>query len=211
MKKSYSQFTAEDLAGLGLRTITAPLRLGGQPVEPSAWLLQTLAYNHALPASTEKARSELLIAPLLVELKQRNKDKMTVFSGYPFDVDESRGLRGYCDYLISRRHNAVFIESPVIAIVEAKKDQDLIDASPQCIAEMYAARLFNEQRQEPQPCIYGAVTTGYDWLFLRMEDSQVSLDTERYAIQSLAELLGAWQRVIEGITDIAAAEVTPPG
>lgn len=198
MKKSYSQFTAEDIAALNLTVISGRVIPDSTPLQPSAWLLQTLAYHHELPASTEKARSELLIAPLLVELKQRNREKMTVFSGYPFDIDKPRGLRGYCDYLISRKHNAVFIESPVIAIVEAKKDQDLIDASPQCIAEMYAAQLFNERHHKPQPYIYGAVTTGYDWLFLRIEGSLVLIDIERYTIQNLAELLGAWQTVIDG-------------
>ena len=171
-----------------------------QPMEPSAWLLQTLAYNHALPTSTEKARSELLIVPLLVELKQRNSQKMTVFSGYQFDIDKARGLRGFCDYLISRKYNAVFIESPVIAIVEVKKDQDLIDAAPKCIAEMYAARIFNERHHEQPAPIYGAVTTGYDWLFLRMDDNQVFIDTDRYMIKNLAELLGIWQAVIDAFS-----------
>lgn len=197
MRKSYSQYTAADLAELGLSVITQRLMTNSQPVEPSAWLLQTLAYNHALPASTEKARSELLIAPLLVELKQRNSLKMTVFSGYQFDIDKARGLRGFCDYLISRKHNAVFIESPVIAIVEVKKDQDLIDAAPQCIAEMYAARIFNERHHEQPASIYGAVTTGYDWLFLRMDESEVFIDTDRYTIQNLPALLGIWQTVID--------------
>jgi hypothetical protein len=197
MKKSYSQFTAEDLADLGLTVVGGRLMDSIVPVQPSAWLLQTLDYNRALPASTEKARSELLIAPLLVELKQRNRDKITVFSGYPFDIDKSRGLRGYCDYLISRKPDAVFIEAPLIAIVEAKRDQDLIDASPQCIAEMYAAQLFNERHHDPQPYIYGAVTTGYDWLFLRIETSRVLIDNERYTMQNLAQLLGAWQRIID--------------
>lgn len=205
MKKSYSQFTAEDLTALGIAVITERVITDITPVEPSAWLLQTLSYNHALPASTEKARSELLITPLLVELKQRNPDKMTVFSGYPFDIDKQRGLRGFCDYLISRKHNAAFIESPVIAIVEAKKDQDLIDASPQCIAEIYAAQLFNERHHEPQPYIYGVVTTGYDWLFMRMEGNRVSIDTERYAIQNLGALLGVWQTIIDGVSQEGAA------
>jgi hypothetical protein len=198
MKKSYSQFTIEDIAALGLCVITERLLPPTPTVEPSAWLLQTLEYNHALPAGSEKARSELLIAPVLVELKQRNREKLTVFSGYPFDIDQQRGLRGYCDYLISRKHNAVFVESPVVAIVEAKRDQDLIDASPQCIAEMYAAQIFNERQQQPQPRIHGAVTTGYEWLFLRLQGSQVAIDSDRYTIQNLPELLGAWQSLIDG-------------
>jgi hypothetical protein len=197
MKKSYSQYTAEDLAELGLAIKIQGMFSDTQPVEPSPWLLQTLAYHRALPASTEKARSELLIVPILVELKQRNADRITVFSGYPFEVDKQRGLKGFCDFLISMKPAAAFIESPVVAIVEVKKDQDLIDASPQCIAEMYAAQVFNEHRGEQFPCVYGAVSSGYEWLFLRLEENRVSIDANRYMMQNLPELLGVWQAVID--------------
>ncbi|MFZ4698935.1 MAG: hypothetical protein ACOYMG_02690 [Candidatus Methylumidiphilus sp.] len=199
MKNSYSQYTAEDLGELGISVTMQQLFDEIKAVNPSPWLLQTLAYNNALPTSTEKARSELLITPVLVELKQRNTEKISIFSGYPFDIDKKRGLKGFCDYLISNKHNAAFVESPVIAIVEVKKDQDLIDASPQCIAEMYAAQLFNQHHQENIPCVYGAVTSGYEWLFLRLEDNQVQIDYSRYFIQNLPELLGAWQTIIDSL------------
>jgi hypothetical protein len=200
MKKSYSQYTAEDLSSLELTVNTAKLLDNFKLVEPSAWLLQTLNYNSILPVSTEKARSELLITPILVELKQKNIEKFTVFSGYQFDVDKSRGLKGFCDYLISKKYNAAFVESPVVAIVEVKKDQDLMDASPQCIAEMYAAKLFNERKNENFPFIYGAVTTGYEWLFLKLEDNTVTIDINRYMLRNLPELLGVWQLVIDQFT-----------
>ncbi len=199
MKNSYSQYTAEDLGELVISVAMQQLFDEIKAVNPSPWLLQTLAYNNALPTSTEKARSELLITPVLVELKQRNTEKISIFSGYPFDIDKKRGLKGFCDYLISNKHNAAFVESPVIAIVEVKKDQDLIDASPQCIAEMYAAQLFNQNHQENIPCVYGAVTSGYEWLFLRLEENQVQIDYSRYFIQNLPKLLGAWQTIIDSL------------
>ena len=86
MKKSYSQYTAEDLAGLGLSvTMQRLFDEVTTDVAPTPWLLQTLAYNNTLPTSTEKARSELLIMPVLVELKQRNPEKIAIFSGHQFD------------------------------------------------------------------------------------------------------------------------------
>ncbi|MEG3979123.1 hypothetical protein QT970_31610, partial [Microcoleus sp. herbarium8] len=36
--------------------------------------------------------------------------------------DAARGLSGYCDFLISRSPEQLVIESPVIALVEAKND-----------------------------------------------------------------------------------------
>ena len=196
MKKSYSHFTSEDLADLGISVITAGLFANISKIKPSAWLLQTFSYNKNFPVSTEKARSEFLVAPILVELKQQNLDKLTVFSGYQFDIDKDRGLKGFCDYLISKKSNAVFIESPVVALVEVKKDQDLIEAAPQCIAEMYAATIFNQKNKTPIPVIFGVITTGYEWLFLKLENQEVVIDTTRYNIADLEDLLGVWQTII---------------
>ena len=196
MKKSYSHFTSEDLADLGISVITAGLFANISKIKPSAWLLQTFSYNKNFPVSTEKARSEFLVAPILVELKQQNLDKLTVFSGYQFDIDKDRGLKGFCDYLISKKSNAVFIESPVVALVEVKKDQDLIEAAPQCIAEMYAATIFNQKNKTPIPVIFGVITTGYEWLFLKLENQEVIIDTTRYNIADLEDLLGVWQTII---------------
>ncbi len=196
MKKSYSHFTATDLAGLGISVVTAVLFSNISKIKPSAWLLQTFSYNKNFPVSTEKARSEFLVAPILVEIKQQNLDKLTIFSGYQFDIDKERGLKGFCDYLISKKSNAAFIESPVVALVEVKKDQDLVEAAPQCIAEMYAATIFNEKNKTLIPVIFGVITTGYEWLFLKLENKEVIIDTRRYSITDLEDLLGVWQTVI---------------
>ena len=84
-----------------------------------------------------------------------------------------------------------------MAIVEAKHNQDLPDASPQCIAEMYAAQLLNEKNHDVVPVIYGVVTNGYEWLFLQLEQNQVLLDINRYGIKNLPELLGVWQIIVQ--------------
>jgi type I site-specific restriction endonuclease len=117
-------------------------------------------------------------------------------------VDAKRGLNGYCDFIISKKYNAVFIESPLIVLVEAKHNQDLPDASPQCIAEMYAARIFNDRNGENTPFIYGVVTNGYEWLFLRLENEQVIIDMDRHTLQNLPKLLGVWQTVIDYFSSI---------
>lgn len=91
----------------------------------------------------------------------------------------------------------MFIESPLCAVVEAKHNQDLLDAVPQCAAEMYAAQLFNEQQGNNISNIYGIVTTGYDWLFLKLNNQTLFVDNERYFLNNLAELLGCWQQIID--------------
>lgn len=197
MKKSYSNFTQEDIAALGLSTVRGQLFQEVRPVQASEWLLKTLEINHTLPSNSEKAKSELFIAPVLTDITLRNPKKLTYFSGYQFNVDSKRGLKGYCDFIVSKKYNAAFIESPLVAVVEAKTSQDLADAAPQCIAEMFAAKLFNEARDDNLPAVYGAVTNGYEWVFLRLEDMCVTLDIDRYGLKNLPELLGVWQGIIE--------------
>lgn len=172
MKKSYSNFTIEDIKNLGLVTIRGLLFETIAPIEASEFLLKTLAINREVPAESAKAKSELLITPILSEIRLINNKKMTYFSGYKFNVDAQRGLKGFCDFIISRKYNAAFIESPLMAIVEAKHNQDLLDAAPQCIAEMYAAQIFNQRNEEEVPFIFGAVTNGYEWLFLRLQNDR---------------------------------------
>ena len=199
MKKSYSQFKPEDIKDLGLNVIrgklfTETIKL----VTPSDFLLKTLAINSEIPIESEKAKSEFLIVPILTEIRVNNPKKFTYFSGYQFNVDSQLGLKGFCDFIISKKYNAAFIESPLVAVVEVKNNQDLPDASPQCIAEMYAAQLYNEKNEEKITVIYGAITNGYEWIFLKLEDKEVILDTNRYGLKNLPELLGVWQIIIDG-------------
>jgi len=196
MKKSYSNFTVADIKELGISTINQRLFSEILLVTPSDFLIQLLKNYEGVPLQSEKAKSEILITPIINEIRLRNPKKMTYFSGYQFNVDEKRGLKGFCDFLISARYNAVFIESPVLAVVEAKHNQDLLDAAPQCIAEMYAAQLFNNQENHPDSIIFGAITNGYEWIFLKLDAMQVYLDTKRYTLEDLPQLLGAWQMIV---------------
>ena len=197
MKRSYSHFKIEDIRELGIKVSRQKLFDKVENLHPSEWLLQTLSINQQIPAESEKAKSELIISPILNELFIKNPKRFTYFSGYQFNVDPKLGLKGFCDFIISQKYNAAFIESPLVAIVEAKQNQDLVDAAPQCIAEMYAATIFNEKENTPVPIIYGIVTNGYEWLFLKLENTQVAIDTERYVLKNLPELLGVWQIIID--------------
>jgi type I site-specific restriction endonuclease len=196
MKKSYSKFTFEDIEDLGLQIKRDYLFNTVKEIPPSNWLLQTLTINQQVPIDSEKAKSELVITPILNEVRTQNPKQFTYFSGYQFTVDAKKGLTGLCDFIFSKQYDAAFIKTPLVAIVEAKHNQDLPDASPQCIAEMYAAYLLNEKNHDEIPVIYGAVTNGYEWLFLQLEKNQVVLDINRYGIKNLPELLGVWQLIV---------------
>ena len=168
------------------------------PIVPSDYLTETLRRNLALALAvgTEKARSELLISPVLVEVRELLERTVSIFSGTDFTVDESLGLNGICDFLISRSEEQLLIEAPVIAIVEAEKD-DLNSGMGQCIAEMIAAQKFNEMNSVPIQDIYGTVTTGSTWRFLKLNAKTVSIDLTDYPISPIDQVLGILNYLVQ--------------
>ena len=197
--KSYSKFTPEDVLNLDIKTIAKAVLGKHETVEPSAFLLQTLADNEGLPMATEKAKSEHIVAPILKEIRRNNLDKMTYFSGYTFNVDKKRGLVGRCDFILSLKPHSINIEAPLFCMVESKSEApDDANAIAQCIAEMYAARLFNEQHNNVHiKIIYGAITNGYEWIFAKLEGDTAFIDiTNRYPHTDLPRILGALQHII---------------
>ncbi len=194
--KSYSDYTLGDLRTLcGIDNSKLQFNLLKKRVEPSDLLIKTLERNQVQPINTEKARSELLITPVLVEWLSNNPHKLQYFSGNTFDVEPSKALKGRCDFLFTK-HFSVDIVAPVVAMFEAK-DDNVDNWYGQCGAEMFAARLFNERSNEPYRIIYGAVTDGFEWVFLRLEDEMLYIDTARYYLKALPDLLGALQNVAD--------------
>jgi hypothetical protein len=156
----------------------------------SSYLAQTLKRNVplALAINTEKARSELIIINILLELREQLHDKISLFSGIDFTVDKEKGLNGFCDYIISLSQEQLYLESPIITIVEAK-NENIIGGLGQCIAEMVAAKIYNDKEQLVLPIIYGAVTTGDEWKFLKLESNRVFIDSDVYYISDINKIV----------------------
>lgn len=162
-----------------------------KPVLPSA-TLKTLLSDYiplATSISTEKARSEFLIAPILAEVRRLLNNQISLFSGNEFNVDQQRGLQGFCDYLISGSKEQLYITAPVTIIFEAKKE-DIIGGLGQCVAAMVAAQLFNQKKGNDIERIYGSVTTGTNWKFLFLEGTIVYIDEIEYYIKEVDKILG---------------------
>ena len=189
----YSEFTIEAVKsrfGLAIGEAPAPFA-AWPPVAPGALLTETLAETLplAVAISTEKARSELVIAPVLLEARRRAGRPVSLFSGIDFPVDAAQGLTGVCDFLLSLSAEQLTVEAPAVVVVEAKND-NLKAGLGQCIAEMVAARLFNERRGRELPRVYGVVTTGSLWKFLALEAGAVVLDPAEYHISDLSRVVG---------------------
>lgn len=196
---SYSQFNISNIENLfHIELIeTESLFSDIQPAQVSERLLDILKYNiHlALANNTEKARSEMIIAPMLIELKRLFPNKISLFSGLEFNIDEERGLAGYCDFIISKTAEQLFVKSPVIMLVEAK-NESIKNGIAQCIAEMIAAQIFNQQQNTSTEIIYGIVTTGTSWKFLKLMSNQVKIDLMEYYISELEKIWGILKTIV---------------
>ena len=165
------------------------------PFVPSQHLLDDVAEAKDMPLLSEKAKSELLISPIVRELKRQNKH-ISIYSGYAFNIDSQSDLVGTPDFMISAKPKIVELQTPIFCLVESK-NRIPDEGYAQCAAEMYAARLFNQQNNEPYDTVYGAVTNAFEWIFLKLENNTVLIDKNRYFLNDLPTLLG----ILQFITD----------
>jgi hypothetical protein len=157
----------------------------------SSLLAEILNYNLpiALGSNSEKARSEMIIAPILVDLRRQLNEQINLFSGVDFTVDETKGLNGTCDFIITKSPEILIVTAPVITIIEAKKEN--INAGlGQCAAAMVASQIFNQRSESEIKTIYGAVTTGSIWQFLKLEGQTLSIDLSEYYLKDVDKILG---------------------
>ncbi|MDJ0367750.1 hypothetical protein QMK33_21605 [Hymenobacter sp. H14-R3] len=88
---AYSDFTLERLIrefGVKVRGERS-LFTDVAPIEPSPWLLESLARANNIGFGSEKSRSERLVSPVLMELSNLNHDNFAIISGANLDVDTS--------------------------------------------------------------------------------------------------------------------------
>ncbi|MEM9005281.1 MAG: hypothetical protein AAGE59_17380 [Cyanobacteria bacterium P01_F01_bin.86] len=193
MHMPYSNFTLSKVkADFRLTTVeTEVLFPQVVPLSPSKLLTLNLEENLSLATAinTEKARSELIIMPVLTDVKRQLKGQVSLFSGVDFNVDAARGLNGTCDFILTRSSEQFFVTQPVVTIVEAKRE-NIPSVLGQCIATMLAAQQFNLQEGETVGSIYGAVTTGTDWKFLKLHNQVAYIDRSDYFISETDKILG---------------------
>ena len=184
---SYSKFTLEEvLTKFDLTLVENLGKFNNLPeVTPSQLLKETLEDNIplAVAIATEKARSELIVSPILVAVRKHLNKQISLFSGMEFNVNIELGLTGFCHFIISRSNLQTIIQAPVVTLVEAKNN-NIKSGFGQCLAEMVAAQIFNQNRGNQIPQIYGAITTGTAWQFLELEGQNVVLDLEGYSLKN---------------------------
>lgn len=165
------------------------------PKEISQRLQEDLEDAKEIPIMTEKAKSEVIVYPILREIKKSNPN-INFFSGYTLNVQAKELLTGKPDFMISAKPHKSQLKAPIFCLLEAKNGM-VEEGYAQCAGEMYAARLFNQENGEPYQTIYGAVTNAYEWVFLKLEKDTIWIDTERYFLNEVTKILGILQFIIE--------------
>jgi hypothetical protein len=196
---AYNRFTIDSIRKeFGIEIVGNHLIFNDiHPISPSDLLSKFLERYLPLGSAigTEKARSEFIIAPMLAEITEITEHRISLFSGTEFNVDEEKGLNGRCDFIISASGNQYALTAPVLTVVEAKNDN--INAGfGQCMAEMIAARIFNEAEGNKRKAVYGSVTTGSVWRFLKLEGDRIYIDKKEYFIDSPEQILGILSQIV---------------
>jgi hypothetical protein len=190
---AYSDFTVTRVKqDFGIQTIEGQAFFPEiVPVTPGQTLVDFLAESFPLASmlKSEKAKSEFIIGPVLLEVRRQMKQQISLFSGEDFNVEADVGLSGVCDFLLSRSTEQLEIEAPAIVVVEAKR-ADINTGMGQCMAEMVAAQRFNQKAGKPLKSVFGCVSSGVLWRFLKLEGQVITIDVDDLGLKPIDRLLG---------------------
>lgn len=135
--------------------------------------------------TSEAARREFLIAPILIDLARYHHVKVKV----EFPIEVSRQLRGTIDYYIQSKQQFLIIEA---------KNADIQRGFLQLAAELIA---LDQWTEATSPTLYGAVSIGNVWQFGKIDrtEKHMTQDLNLYRVpadlhellQTLLGILGA--------------------
>jgi hypothetical protein len=189
---AYSDFTIEQvIEQFDLAVQEQQPILESQPVAPSTLLVQILERElpWAVTVGSEIARYSGIIAQVLLEVRALRQQQISVFAGKEFNVNPSQKLNDYCDFLVSLSPVQSVIQAPVAIVAEAKRGI-LENGLGQCVAGMVAAQQFNQKHKLEIPLVYGSVTDGSKWKFVKLQAQQLTIDVTEYDLVPIERLLG---------------------
>lgn len=203
---AYSDFSLEDLEQtFGVSNFVGRVFSDLPPLEPSQWLRETLEMTAELPVRSEKAKSEMIVFPILAELRRQNQQFFTIHSGDNLNANEEMGLKGECDFILAKETHSFTLNCPIMSVVEAKKNDTELGIA-QCAAQLIGAKQFNEKKGVHLPFLYGCVSTGDDWLFLKLENNCLLIDIRKYYLVELGELLAIFQVILDSYKKILTTD-----
>jgi hypothetical protein len=183
--------TEDILAELGYSFLRARMTLPSSPRIPQRLPELRQQIEELLPLvtlSSETARREIMVAPVLAELARFCKCQMRL--EYPLQINSR--LKGNLDYLL--RNINVDQRYKNFLVVEAKND-DLSRGFTQLSAELIALAIAEEQ-----DILYGAVTVGDTWRFGLLEQQHLRI-TQDIALYRVPDDLDVLMQILIGIIE----------
>jgi hypothetical protein len=165
-------------------------------IEPSSLLKMVIERATLAPLSTEKAVSERVISPIMTEILELNTETIQLFSGEIINADDGNGLKGEIDFLFNYRPHSPTPEVPIFSITESKIGL-LHKAWGQAAAQMLGVFIINQKLNHPLDVVFGSVTDGNSWQFLKLENKIIYIDSRVYTLTELPIILGVFQYFID--------------
>jgi len=165
---------------------------------PSQWLAETLEEGFEPSIVSEKARSAFIVAPVLLYIKALNKGKIGLYAGARLDVDPAHSLFGVCDFIFSQGPMRLAVQAPAVIVTEAR-DNDIEPTLGQCAAAMVGAQRLNQRNGNAIAALYGCVTSGEVWQFLKLNNNRLTIDKNKYMLVDLNTILGALDAMVNDI------------
>jgi hypothetical protein len=137
-----------------------------------------------LSLTSEMARREFLIAPVLTDLLHYTQATLNI--EYPVNVNNQ--LKGYLDYLLQNDQTFLVIEA---------KNEDLERGFVQLAIELIA---LDQWIESDQPILHGAISTGNIWQFGKFDRQSriVTQDIDLYRVPAdLSDLLRILINILE--------------
>ena len=180
----------------GLSDNTLPIFPNISPILPSELLKSILETNLEQPMLTEKAKSELVVSPILLEVWRICNKQFTIFSGATLSIKSEKKMVGECDFIFTATPKNKEIEAPIFTLVEAKND-NIPNAYGQCVMQMYAAQLFNKEKGKEREIIWGCVTNGREWEFLYLKGREIVFHNQPFYLNELQNILGVFKFIVD--------------
>ena len=129
---AFTDFTPDNFEQkLGIKSQLSQLFPNLKPVVVPVWLTDLLAKTEQLALYNEKSRSEFIVAPILVAVRELSGSAVAILSGPRLDIDVAKGLTGECDFILVPETPIPILHSPLLTVLEAKK-HDLEAGLGQC-------------------------------------------------------------------------------
>jgi hypothetical protein len=164
-------------------------------IEPSLWLVETLARAKEVGYTNEKARSERVISPILIEARKYFEKNLILYTGELLDVNREEGLTGECDFIFSWGGSKEILFPPICLVTEAKKE-DFTAGKAQCTAQLIGAQQFNQAAKTATISLWGCVTNAVEWIFIRLTAQNLVMDANIYTLDSLPKILGILHSIL---------------